>query len=72
MTPFMSISPTSAALSGLDTATKISTAVARKTLDAQKQQGDAVVALLQSAVENARDQRAARESGVGFRLDSAA
>lgn len=41
------------AITNADYASRISTAVARKAMDSAKQQGDAAVALLQSAVKNA-------------------
>lgn len=41
-------------LTGLDTSSKVSIAVAKKTLDASKSQGEAAVALLQSALDFAK------------------
>lgn len=41
-------------LAGLDTTSQISMAVAKKSLDAAKGEGEAVLALIQSAVEVAK------------------
>lgn len=41
-------------LSGLDTSSQISIAVAKKSLDATKGEGEAVVALIRSAIEIAK------------------
>lgn len=69
----MDIAALATSMTQMDTQNRISTAVARKTLDSQKQQGDAAVALIQAAMAVAPGSPgslAAVETGVGVRLDA--
>ena len=53
------------ALSNVDLSNQVSVAVARKTLDAQQQQGQAVVDLLKAAAANERSEVAGSKGDSG-------
>jgi hypothetical protein len=62
----MDIAALATSIKQIETANSISVAVARKTLDAQKQQGDAAIALLEAAKQTAPG---ANPDGVGAAID---
>lgn len=62
----MDIAALATSISQIETSNGISVAVARKTLDAQKQQGDAAIALLEAAKQTAPG---ASPDGVGAAID---
>jgi hypothetical protein len=63
----MDISALASNMAQMQTQSRISTAVAKKTLDSQKQQGEAAIKLLESAMDVG--QAAARTTGVGAAVD---
>jgi hypothetical protein len=65
----MDIASLATSLKQADVSNQISVAVARKTLDAQKQEGDAAIQLLEAAKQSAPG---ASPDGIGARVDVAA
>lgn len=64
-----SISPTSSGLSQLQLATQVSTRIAAKTLDVARSQGDAAIALIQSAAKVADPDHDGDTDGPGKDVD---
>lgn len=66
----MDIAALATSIKQIETSNSISVAVARKTLDAQKQQGDAAIALLEAAKQTAPGSSGgASPDGVGGTID---